>query len=86
MKIDGIEYKEPKTGAWDKYSLYQFTSRGIANGIQGNVDLNFTPLSLPELTGITPPSPNSNPTEPSAVVFTKFSQNDPKWKEVKMGE
>jgi hypothetical protein len=85
MKIDEIEYKEPRTGAWDKYSLYQFSSKGTVNGIIGNTDLNFTHLSLSELTGKTPPS-SSLIEHILKPVFTKYSQNDPVWKNFKIGD
>jgi lysozyme len=72
----------PPKGDW---KLWQFSSKGTADGIEGNVDLNYTPLSLPELTGITPPTPPSEPTEPPTSGFTRYSQNNPLWKNDKMG-
>jgi GH25 family lysozyme M1 (1,4-beta-N-acetylmuramidase) len=68
----------PPKGDW---KLWQFTSRGQADGITGNIDLSYTPLSLPELTGITPPTP---PSEPTGGI-QKYSQNDERWKNDLMG-
>jgi lysozyme len=31
----------PKTGAWKDWSIYQYTSKGKVEGIEGNVDLNI---------------------------------------------
>ncbi len=72
-KNDGTKSKEPVFKNWD---IWQFTSKGRVKGIDGYVDLNEAK---------TPPASNSSPTEPSTVVFTKFSQNDLRWKTDKMG-
>jgi len=50
-KNDGTMGTEPNTGQWDKYQLWQYTSRGHIDGIDGYVDLNYTPLTIEELTG-----------------------------------
>lgn len=78
MKIDGIEYKEPKTGAWKNYSLWQYTSKGKVDGVIGNVDLNVAKFdalqapmsvqepkttSLPTNTTPTPTIANSDATQ-----------------------
>lgn len=39
----------PNTGAWPFYALWQYTSMGSAKGIEGNVDLNHTDMSLTTL-------------------------------------
>lgn len=36
----------PKLGAWPFYAIWQYTSRGTVQGIAGNVDLNYTKMSL----------------------------------------
>jgi GH25 family lysozyme M1 (1,4-beta-N-acetylmuramidase) len=74
---NGTMQTEPSFKNW---SLWQFSSKGKVDGIAGNVDLNYTPLSLPELTGNTSPSPIPSPTGP-----IKYSQNNPLWKDDFMG-
>jgi lysozyme len=66
---------KPKFCGW---KIHQYTSRGKVNGIVGNVDMNYTPLSLLELTQITQPGANSSPTGHSNMKY--YSQNDPAWK------
>ena len=38
---NGLKQKEPNTGAWDNYKIWQYTSRGKIDGIAGFVDLNI---------------------------------------------
>jgi lysozyme len=69
---------KPKFCGW---KIHQYTSRGKVNGIVGNVDMNYTPLSLLELTQITQPGAISEPT----IDYTVFSQKDPRWEDIKLG-
>lgn len=39
----------PKLGAWSYYAIWQYTSRGRVDGINGNVDLNYTSMDLERL-------------------------------------
>jgi lysozyme len=39
----------PKIGQWPFYAIWQYTSRGRVSGINGNVDLNYTKMSLDTL-------------------------------------
>lgn len=73
----------PPQGDW---KIWQFTSRGKYAAIAGNVDLSHTPLSLPELCKITQPSSISDLTDAILKpIITKYSQNDPSWKNYKLG-
>jgi hypothetical protein len=68
---------KPKFKNW---KLHQWTSRGKVEGIEGNVDLNFSPLSKEELVG------NSRPPSTPPSGIQKYSQNNPKWKDDFMGD
>lgn len=39
-KNSGKPEKEPSTGAWSKYSIWQYSSNGRVDGINGKVDVN----------------------------------------------
>jgi len=78
QKDNGTMQLEPSFKNW---SIWQFSSKGIVDGVEGNCDLNYTPLSLPELIGNIAPTPPSEPT----IGFTKYSQQDPRWKDDKIG-
>jgi hypothetical protein len=80
MKINEIEYKEPKTGAWKNYSLWQYTSKGKVDGIKGYVDINQSveaPVT-PDLTQGEVLTPNGNDMFKPGK-FIKLSQRDPRW-------
>lgn len=49
MLINGKEYKEPQTGLWSFYAIWQFSSTGKVDGIDGRVDLNTTTMNLETL-------------------------------------
>jgi lysozyme len=70
----------PPKGDW---KIWQFSSKGKADGITGNVDLNFTPLSKEELVN----NQNEVNIDPPIVAqgIQKYSQNDPLWKDDFMG-
>lgn len=63
----------PPKGDW---KIWQYTSRGRIDGIMGNVDLNYAPDAISPELPISPTGENG---------FTKFSQNDSRWKDIKMG-
>lgn len=68
---------KPKFKDW---SIHQYTSRGKVDGIEGNVDLNYTPLSKEEL--LIPPT---NEVNNDIVYFEVYYQNDSRWKNIKLG-
>lgn len=39
----------PRIGGWPFYALWQYTSRGSVNGINGYVDMNYTSMTLDTL-------------------------------------
>ena len=63
---DGTQSEEPNFKQW---KIWQYTSRGIVDGINGYVDLNTQSDAISEPTG----------------RITMYSQNDQLWKNVKMG-
>jgi len=45
----GKPQKEPSSGAWKFWVIWQYTSRGTMSGINGNVDLNLAEVDLETL-------------------------------------
>lgn len=66
---NGTPSREPDFKDW---TIWQYSSRGRVEGISGYVDLNEAKTIL---------ATSGELTEPSTNGFTKFSQNDPRWKE-----
>jgi GH25 family lysozyme M1 (1,4-beta-N-acetylmuramidase) len=87
--------KESTKPAFTDWAIWQYTSRGSVEGINGYVDLDLSNLTLEGLkkltdTSYTTPSENSSPdANPEATTVSqliKFSQNDPKWKNYSLGQ
>lgn len=72
---DGTKSKEP---AFKDWTIWQYTSRGEVDGIEGFVDLNESKESP-----VSPDLPHSEVFTPGTVKY--LSQRNPAWKDEKLG-
>lgn len=78
---DGKMGADPKRGQWPFIAIWQYTSRGKVNGIDGFVDINYAPMKLETLKKYGKVTTDTT-TEKN---YTTYSQNDPRWKDIVIG-
>lgn len=88
---NGTRTGEPSSGAWPKWIIHQYTSRGHVDGIKGYVDLNYMPLSLEKLknsdTNMFSKCPRCGyPDDPqTGTPLEYYWQRHPRYKGLKLG-
>ena len=84
----------PFSGKWPSWAIWQYTSRGKVSGISGNVDMNYTSMSIDTLkkygkqeTTIETPPVTEEPALPENLIesYTVYSQRDLRWAWKKLG-